>query len=242
MAVGLTITPDRADLRRLQNAFKQLRRAGGDQRRVLGRVGIYMTREARRRLRARKRDWGPTTFRLSKSLAMVVDANSVTVGSNLVYARIQQLGGTVRPKRKYLALPVDATLRRRGVWPRDLPKDSLKFVPNARIRIGSHAWTGPALVRANDVRLPRQAASTIGGGTFLDSAGRLRAADGKFIRKGDVGGGRTLPAGEVLFALVKRVRIKGRPYLVFDTKAKAFLLQQIEADIQRRLRGLGGTN
>lgn len=216
MPIGIKVTPDREGVRQIEDAFARLRRAGGNQREVLGLLGIFIRREAQRRLRSRKREWGPTTFRLGKSLAMRLDNYSVTVGSNLVYAAIQQLGGDVRPKRKYLAIPVNTTLRRRGVWPRDLPDDQLKFVPNAKIRIGSRSWTGPALVRAKAVEIQ----------TTGDGAGRgtkRRRAKSK--------------EGEVLFALVKRVRIKGRPYLVFDDAARQFLFGQILRSLRRAAGG-----
>jgi phage gpG-like protein len=207
MSIGLSI---RVRDNNVASAFKRLMRFGGDQRQVLGRLGLFMRRDAQRRLRRRPKDWGPSSTRLSKSLAMRLDRYSVTVGSNLVYAAIQQLGGTVVPRRVYLAIPVDPQIRRRGTWPRDLPQDSLKFVRAANIRIGSHSWTGPALVRArgDETETPADGAGV------ADGTPRRRRRP---VRR----------AGEVLFALVKRVNIRGRPYLVFDEIAKAFLLQQV---------------
>lgn len=217
MSVGLTIKVQDKDV---ADAFKRLMRFGGDQRQVLGRLGLFMRRDAQRRLRRRPKDWGPSTTRLSKSLAMRLDRFSVTVGSNLVYAAIQQLGGTVLPKRVYLALPVDPQIRRRGVWPRDMPPDSLKFVRAANIRIGSHSWTGPALVRASDQELQ----------TSADGAG---VDDGSPRRRRRP----VRPAGEVLFALVRRVKIRGRPYLVFDENTKAFLIREVTRAVKMAWRG-----
>ncbi|MCB9852769.1 MAG: hypothetical protein H6819_06710 [Phycisphaerales bacterium] len=219
MAILLRIEVDRNALRDLERELRALERAGGNLRGPFGRTGIYLNREARRNLRSRKRDWGPSTFRLSKSLAMRLEAMAVEVGSNLVYAAIQHSGGTVKPKRKYLALPVPPSLRRRGVWPRDLPADQLKFVPNATIKIGSKRWIGPALVRARDVEIDSQ----------FDGAG-TRSKGRRRIGK----------AGEVLFALVRQVTIKGRPYLIFDRKAREFLYQEIERELNRVLRRSGG--
>ncbi|MBX3396504.1 MAG: hypothetical protein KF841_14175 [Phycisphaerae bacterium] len=188
---------------KLQRVFDRIRSNAVDARRWLGQIGLYVRREAQRSLRTRTREWGPSSGRLSRSLAIAIDAASVAVGSNLIYARIQQLGGPVEPKgHKYLALPVPANLRRRGVWPRDLPSDSMRFVPNAEIQIGTKKWIGPALVRSENVTVP-----------------------GKTKADGTPGKDRIVKrAGEVMFALVKRVNIKGRPYLKFDSKAQAFAL------------------
>ena len=157
---------------------------------------------------------------MAQSLALRLDDVSVTVGSNLIYAPIQQLGGTVLPRgHKYLAIPVSPQLRRRGVWPRDIPRDDMKFVKAAHIRIGAHSWTGPALVRARDteVETPFEGAGKRGTG-----APRKRP-----VRK----------SGEVMFALVKRVTIRGRPYLTFSAEARAFALRELEAEFRRATGG-----
>lgn len=220
MPIGLTITPSAADQAAIRAAFERLATVGRRPRRVLMRIGLFVRREARRRLRQRARDWGPGTNKLSQSLAMLVDEMSVVVGSNLKYAAIQQLGGVVEPQgHKYLALPAQAAMRRSGIWPRDLPKDSLRFVPNAAIRIGSHAWTGPALVRANsEFEIKRR---TKKDGTAVEKAVETKRA------------------GEILFALVKRVTIRGREYLVFDEQARRFSLGELEREYQAALRGRG---
>ena len=228
MAFSYIIQIDRWDSRALYDAFERLRKTGRNLRRPLGRIGLYIMREARRALRARTRDWGPPTGRLPKSLAMRLDNVSVFVGSNLVYAAIQQLGGEVKPKgHKYLAIPVQRHLRRAGVWPRDLPQGSMKFVPNASIRVGSHSWIGPALVRVEST------AAELGmGGPGRDARGRFASRSGE-----GGGGGASLKLGEVMFALVKRVRIRGRPYLLFDRPARAFALGEIEREYRRAIGG-----
>lgn len=220
MAVSIQVEVDRKMQRELERELRALQRASGNLQQPLGRTGIFIRREGQRRLRARKRVWGPSTFRLSKSLAMIVERMSVSVGSNLVYAAIQHAGGTVKPKRKYLAIPVQTSLRRRGVWPRDLPEDQIKFVPNANIKIGSKRWIGPALVRAKDVEID----------TPFDGAGKTK----KRRRRA------TAKAGDVLFALVRQVKIKGRPYLVFDRAARDFLIQEIRRELDRVTRRDGG--
>lgn len=195
----------------------------------MGRIGLFVQREARRRLRSRKSAWGPKTTRLSKSIAVRYDDRSVVVGSNLVYAAVQQLGHpgiTPKPGRKYLAIPATSALRRRGVWPRDLPKDSMKFVPNASIRLGSRSWIGPALVRAQSTDSEKKMTGAQG-----------RTTTGQYAKKGEGGGSLTI--GEVMFALVKRVKIKARPYLVFDRATQQFALAEFERAYQRAIGGRG---
>ncbi len=221
MALRYKVHSTQAHEAKLARAFARIGDLGRNVRPVLGQIGLYIRREAQRSLRSRSKTWGPHSGRLSRSLAIQIDAASVAVGSNLVYAAIQQLGGTVRPKTgKYLALPVLPNLRRRGVWPRDLPKDSMVFKPAETIKIGSHAWVGPALVRKESVTRP-----------------------GKTRKDGSPGKERVIKAaGEVMFALVKRVRIKGDPYLKFDSKAQAFALEAITKAFRRRLPGGGRTD
>lgn len=200
------MTPDPADMAMVVRAMNALQKVGGKPRRALGRVGLFIIREARRLLRERIKEWGPHSGKLAKSLTQLLDDMSVVVGSNLIYAAIQQLGGEIRPKgHPYLAIPAQAHLRRSGVWPRDIPRESMKFVPNARIVIGSHSWTGPALVRVEDE-------------TRTGKDGKVRR-----VRK----------AGEVMFALVRRVKIKGREYLVFGGPARNFLLGELSRDATR---------
>lgn len=221
-SVAITITPDSRGLQVFRAAISGMARVGARPKRSLQRVGLFVRRYAQRLLRARARDWGNAGGgKLGKSLAIVLDSMSVTVGSNLVYAAIQQLGGTVRPKagRKYLALPVLPELRRSGTYPRDLPRESMKFVPNAQIRIGTHSWIGPALVRASDGVIQ----------TRVDPSGKRRALDGKYARDG------VKKAGQVMFALIKRANIKGREYLVFGPEARQYLIAELKRETYEAL-------
>jgi phage gpG-like protein len=194
MPIGYTIE---ADAKPVLRAFEGLARIGADLRPVLGQIGLYVRRGAQRRLRGRRSDWGPTRGMLGKSLTVQVDARSVRVGSALIYAAVQQLGtdglpgGAITPKppRKYLAIPATKALRMRGVFPRDLSDDEIKFVKVADIHIGRRHWKGPALVNPE--------------------------------------------SGDVMFALVRQVRIKGRPYLLFDQAEQAFALTTISRAYQR---------
>ncbi len=219
MPIGLTIRPDEGDLRRLRTALERMASVGRSAHRLLGRTGEFGRREAHRLLRARPKDWGKHTLRLSLSIALIVGEDFVGWGSNLKYARIQQLGGRVVPKgHKYLAIPVSPILRAKGTWPRDIAPDTMKFVSRAHITIGSHSWDGPALVRKNDVVRPPE----VRGGK------RVRRDDaGRFARK-DAG-----KAGEVMFALVKSVMIRGRPYLVFSEETKQFMFKQFDMEFDR---------
>jgi phage gpG-like protein len=210
MGIGIVITPEPGDAERLRAAIERLSSVGRNARVPLGRTGLFVRREAQRSLRARRHDWGPSTSKLSKSLAMEVGPNYAVVGSNLVYAAIQQLGGTVTPRgHKYLALPALGHLRRAGVWPRDLPKDSMRFERAAAIKIGSHSWIGPALVRAKDTEVEHS----------FQGAGK---------KGGEKKAGHKRKAGEVMFALVRKVTIRGRPYLTFSPAAREFMLAEFE--------------
>lgn len=232
--IRISITPDPRDMAQVVRSLNALKRVGGKPRRALGRTGLFIRREAQRLLRARVKEWGPHTGKLAKSLTMLLDDLSVIVGSNLIYAAIQQLGGEIRPKgHPYLAIPVQPHLRRAGVWPRDLPKGSMKFVPNARITIGARSWTGPALVRAT--------------AELSDLEGKARGryrqnkdARGRFAKGGTRDAANQAPQtgeiGEVMFALIRRARIKGQAYLVFESPAKQFLLRELSLDYTRAWR------
>lgn len=52
---------------------------------------------------------------------------TVQVGPHTVYAAIQDVGGIVRPKKKFLAIPIPGAGVRKGKWPRDWGKGELHF-------------------------------------------------------------------------------------------------------------------
>jgi len=61
------------------------------------------------------------------------DSMSVGVFSDLVYAEIQDEGGEINAKKKYLAYPHKDAKSIIGVrWPRDFPKDALQFVKSKK--------------------------------------------------------------------------------------------------------------
>lgn len=121
----LRVGMDDAGVRRM--AFAILSRIG-DLRPQMQRLGMFMRRAAGDRLKARQSE--DSNGKLRASLAVHADRTSVKVGSNLRYAAIQQLGGTVYPRTvKRLAIPVQPHLRRRGIWPRDLKDDRNPLFP-----------------------------------------------------------------------------------------------------------------
>jgi phage gpG-like protein len=146
------------------------------------------------------------TGKLGKSLTYILDSMSVTVGSNLVYAAIQQLGGEVKPKgHPYLAIRSAAICAAGSIRDRRRARCGSR----SAIRMGTHSWTGPALVRSGDVSV-----------TGKDGKQRV-------VRR----------KGEVMFALIKRATIRGRPYLVFNEAARKFLIGELTRDYQRAWRG-----
>lgn len=138
MPVSLNITIEDRGVRKL---ISQALRKTGDLTRPFSELGLYLVREAGRRLRERPSE--DMTGALRASLTFEADKDSVTVGSNLVYAAIQQLGGEVHPRPPHnLAIPLQPHLRRRHVWPSDLAKEDLKF--------GGYSMKGNPLLRYAD--------------------------------------------------------------------------------------------
>lgn len=201
MAVAIRIDVDERAVRR---ALLRLMHLDGALRRVLQRSGLFIRRAAVRRLRERRGRFGASSGRLAQSLAIRTESTSVAVGSNLAYAAIQQLGGTVVPRTvRALAIPMLRHLARRGVWPRDLPRESMRFVP---IQGGNVVGK---LVRAEDRVI------------------ETRGGNGKRRRR--VAGA----AGETMYLLVRQSRIRGRPYLVFGAEERQFLLAETQREVER---------
>lgn len=79
---------------------------------------------------AGRRKTDVATGNLAGSLNHRLSRNSGSVGTNLVYASIQQSGGTIFPKRaKNLAIPATKTLRGLRKPPRDFAPGELQFIP-----------------------------------------------------------------------------------------------------------------
>jgi len=123
--IGLIVTVERSgEQRALVTASRQL----GDLRPWLEDTAEWLLRSAVERLQSRDTP-GFQSGRLIRSLSEGGDGNiaeygehSVSVGSNLPYARKQHEGGTIlpTPPRKALAIPINERLRTDGVYPRDL--------------------------------------------------------------------------------------------------------------------------
>lgn len=85
-------------------------------------MGVRLINKANRRIESRRKGT-VITGNLGNSLSFVELPNGGEVGTNLVYARIQQSGGTILPKTAdNLAIPVPEALKRDKRWPRDFGK------------------------------------------------------------------------------------------------------------------------
>lgn len=70
-----------------------------------------------------------TRFLIEKSTPNLTMA---VAGSKLIYAEIQDQGGEILPKNRYLALPVNLPRSMRGKWPRDWPSGALQLIRSRR--------------------------------------------------------------------------------------------------------------
>jgi len=123
--VAIKVSVDDRGVRKL---MKRALRQTGDLSRPMAALGLWMTRDARRRLKARGSE--DASGALGKSLTFTPAKDRVTIGSQLAYAAVQQLGHEgirAKPPRQRLAIPLQSHLRRRHVWPSDLPEDELHF-------------------------------------------------------------------------------------------------------------------
>ena len=154
MAFGVSLNVDNskalAKLRRRKGRLSNL----SEPAKQIARFG---EREARDRLAERPVSWFEQTGRLRSSINSDIseDGTIIRIGSNLRYARLQELGsaglpgGVVLPlaPRKLLAIPANQRVARSGDWPRDYAAGELKFVRVAEINIAGRHWIGPALIR-----------------------------------------------------------------------------------------------
>lgn len=185
------------DDKKVRRWFEEASKAGRSLRVPMGRIGLFVARNAKRRLRARRKRKFPMSGMLAKSIHHVLDGESaVLVGSNLPYAKIQQLGGIITPKRvKALTIPMQPYLARSRMWPRDFPKGVLVFVA---AKPGARRDTIGYLFRA------KKTEQTIQHGK--------RAGQKRQVGK----------VGELMYVLVKVVAVVGDPYLLFGAEEKAF--------------------
>lgn len=199
--------------REVAAAIERLSRVGGRLRRPMLRTALFVRRTAQRRLRSRRSRWGLSRGLLARSLTYRVDDGGMVVGSALRYAAIQQVGGDVVPRTaRALAIPVAPHLRRSGIWPRDLPRDSMRFVPVNR-------------------------------GDVVGLLVRAKLADMAERGKPGAGGPGRRPRqkiGETLYVLMRRVRVPGQPYLVWDGESERFLVAEVEREYRRTIGAGGG--
>lgn len=184
-------------------------------------VALYGAAEARRRLNERPRNWGAHTGQLARSINTHVTPGGalIIVRTNLIYARIQEEGGTIYPKGKFLALPLKPSLRRSGTWPRDFAKGALRFEPAVRISAGGRKWIGPALVENEKGTKPqgprRERITPERPKRNLKKPESLKI--GKLAKRKAT---HKHKEGKPLFALIRRAKIQARPYLRADETIK----------------------
>jgi phage gpG-like protein len=138
---------------------------------------------------------------LANSVAYVAHAQDLELhaGSDKIrYARLMQEGGTILPKKKYLAIPVYPALtmsEARTTWARDW--------------IGRGTWImrGP-----EGLGVYRKAA--VASSRITNKAGTKRLKKGKTQYAAGV---------QMIFRFVKKVTIKPRPYLMFQEEDLAAL-------------------
>lgn len=191
--------------REIYAAFERLLKVGGNLKRPLRLSALERKRAAQRKLRARRSRWGPSRGILARSLTERIDEMGYVVGSALPYAAVQQVGHpNITPKTaKLLAIPMLPHLRRNGIWPRDLPRGSMRYVPIGRKGVVAK------LVRATD--------------TDISAERKKKGAKGP----------RSTPkqkVGETMYLLVESVRIPERPYIGWDAEAERFLLQALQKE------------
>ena len=198
---------------------------------MLGRLGLWLIRDSRERLRARPRD--ADSFRsgaLGKSMTMAVEPRKVEVGSNLVYARIQQLGGTIVPKTvKRLAIPLQPHLKKRHIWPRDLTRDGVKMFV---LKANGKAFLA-TLEEEKKSSKPRGSATK----RLFKALGKKHdtAMEAVGLRKGRKARApkAKAPKLRLLYLLVSKVTIKARPFIVWSDEARDFLMAQIKGALLR---------
>lgn len=117
----------------LRRKFQRAVRKFSDLRPEMDQVGRWLVRDARKRLESRKSK--VSIGRLAKSLTHKAYKKAVTITSVLPYARVQQQGGTILPRRvKHLAIPMKTDLARTHTWPKMLSTrtKSMMFVRPVR--------------------------------------------------------------------------------------------------------------
>lgn len=124
MAAGIQIRIDVRDLEKAGARVQELLRRSRDTRPMMDEIGAALVSSTLHRFETGRAPDGTTWLKskrahreggqtlvdrghLRDSISHTADAGSVAVGSNLLYARIHQLGGVIKPKHaKYLAFTI----------------------------------------------------------------------------------------------------------------------------------------
>jgi phage gpG-like protein len=180
------------------------------------RIGLGAETKARRRLSERQIADRVSSGRLAASIhsELSLDRNGlvISVGTNLIYARIQQEGGVIRPVTvKLVVIPTTKELRRSGVWPRDLPRGYLDFIPI----FGRGRFKG-ILVRAeDDGRISGKSRGRGEAAADRKTTGRTMRAERSRPKSAKKKKGEK---GEILYRCFTSTTIPGgREYLKWDT-------------------------
>lgn len=100
---------------------------------LFDRFGLRLVRDANRRIEERRLG-DVATGNLGGSLQVQTSQFGGAVFTNLIYAGVQQRGGTIypNPPRKNLAIPLTKTLRKNKSWPSDFPTGRFEWKPSRR--------------------------------------------------------------------------------------------------------------
>lgn len=200
----------------LQSALKTCAKNAANLQPVFVRLGRYMTGYSipeNFRRGGRPHSW-PGVIRwgspaeplrdqgfLANSVSYVAHANDLELhagGGKIRYARLMQEGGTILPKKKFLAIPVYPALtmsEARTTWARDW--------------IGRGTWIMKGPEGLGVYRKATSASSRI-----------VSKSTGKRLKKGKT---EQTKAVQMIFRFVKKVTIKPRPFLMFQNEDLAAL-------------------
>lgn len=88
-------------------------------------MGLALELEGRLKRSAREKLNKDPTGDLVRSIQAQRERGGIFVGTDREYAQIQDKGGTVRAKGRYLAIPIEQPKSLRGKWPRDYAEGEL---------------------------------------------------------------------------------------------------------------------
>lgn len=255
---GSLVKVKSSDLRKVSRRLDRVAVKLDDWTVPLTEVGLFLRSRAIERLDERDISnpfFERITFNvLGRSIHTEISDNGkvAITATNTVYARIQQLGGVIKPKggKKALAIPVDARVARQGIPPRQFGRDGLTFIP---IRGGGRSgnavgWLVENREASRAAKQNRKAEAKLR--TRIerirkrtDEAARRILGTSKSsrrIKSGMVQGLRLAEARQVeklkrsvprvfakpVFLLMRQVTIPSRPYLIVDEEAIDFAVER----------------